>query len=137
MPDYSKSKIYKIVCNETGKTYYGSTTQSLSQRMAFHRYSIKKKKNCCSVKSIIELGNYDIILCEEFSCENKEQLHMKERQWIDGNICVNKNKPIRFEDEKLDRTDEKRKWYERNRDTILKKQKEKYYETKSNNNNIL
>ena len=36
MPDYKKGQIYRIVCNITGKIYVGSTTQSLSCRLAAH-----------------------------------------------------------------------------------------------------
>ena len=36
--DYSKGKVYKIVCNITGKIYVGSTTKEyLSQRLTLHR----------------------------------------------------------------------------------------------------
>ena len=34
MPDYSKSKIYKLVSNHTNDIYIGSTCQSLSMRKA-------------------------------------------------------------------------------------------------------
>ena len=84
MPDYSKSKIYKIVCNETGQTYYGSTTIPLSQRIGKHRLYTG-----CSSWCIIERGNYDYSLVEEFPCESKEQLHKRERWYIENNDCVN------------------------------------------------
>jgi hypothetical protein len=102
MPDYSKSKIYRIVCNETGKTYYGSTTRTLAQRRATHVSSFKTKKQECSSSVIFEKGNYDIVLCEEYPCETKEQLHMRERWYIENNECVNKVNPIRTNDEKLE-----------------------------------
>jgi hypothetical protein len=108
--DYTKSKIYKIVCNETGETYYGSTVQTLSQRLAKHRH----KTNNVSSKQIIQRGNYDIILCEECPCENKEQLHAIERKWIEGNECVNKFIPGRT----------KKQWYVDNRVEKLLKQKQ-------------
>ena len=91
--DYTKSKVYKIVCNETGETYYGSTTQTLAKRLAGHKTDAKTKT--CTSKQIIERGNYDIVLCEECPCENKEQLHAIERKWIEGNECVNKKIPCR------------------------------------------
>ena len=35
MPDYSKGKIYKIVCNVTGLVYVGSTCEpTLARRLA-------------------------------------------------------------------------------------------------------
>jgi len=123
--DYSKSKIYRIVCNETGEQYFGSTTQSLAKRMAKH------KSNCneCMSRQIIERGNYDIVLCEEFPCENKAQLNARERKWIEENQCVNKQFPGRT----------KQEWYQENRDKVIERYKlwreenyEKDFETKKN-----
>tara|TARA_B100001093_G_C26399933_1_gene830845 strand:- start:159 stop:635 length:477 start_codon:yes stop_codon:yes gene_type:complete len=102
MPDYSKAKIYKIVCDITGETYYGSTTQPLWLRMGKHR----SKENRCFSKQIIERGNYSYSLVEEYSCENKEQLCRRERFYIENNICVNKQIPNRTITE----------WYNDNRD---------------------
>jgi hypothetical protein len=93
MPNYAKSKIYKIVCNITGETYYGSTTQTLAQRITGHRYGASKNKY--TSREIIERGDYDYVLCEECPCENKEQLHAIERKYIDENECVNKKIPNR------------------------------------------
>jgi len=118
--DYTKSKVYKIVCNETGETYYGSTTQTLSRRMSSHR----AKNNKCSSKQIIERGNYDMILCEECSCENKEQLHAIERKWIDENECVNKFIPNRKYKEYI------KEYTTKNKDKMLAKKKIYYQENK-------
>ena len=40
-----KGIIYKIVCNETGDVYYGSTQTSLSQRMHLHFVDITRYEN--------------------------------------------------------------------------------------------
>lgn len=121
--DYSKSKIYKIVCNITGETYYGSTTQPLTRRLAKHVNDIKSPstKRYCSVKPIIERGNYDCILCEECPCENREQLHAKERTWIETNKCINKYIPNRKPNE---RKDTKIQYYENNKEKIMEYQKQ-------------
>jgi hypothetical protein len=70
MPDCSKSKIYKIVCNITGLIYIGSTSQTLNQRLQDHRRSynryLNKKTTFISSFKIIENNNYDIILVEDF-----------------------------------------------------------------------
>ena len=95
MPDYSKSKIYHIVCNITGDTYYGSTVQKISQRMNCHR---KKDSECCS-KQIIERGDYHYGLVEDYKCDNLEQLLMRERYYVDNNDCVNKNSPFTSKEE--------------------------------------
>ena len=42
MVNYQLSKIYKIVCNITGKIYIGSTTKKyLAERLAQHVYDHK------------------------------------------------------------------------------------------------
>ena len=43
MPDYSKGKVYKITAG--GLTYIGSTTQTLSKRLAKHRSYLKEPNN--------------------------------------------------------------------------------------------
>ena len=93
MPDYKKSKIYKIVCDTSGEVYYGSTIQSLSMRLTGHRQDAKR--HYCSSKQIIDRGNYSIVLVEEYPCENKEQLCRRERYYIENNVCVNKEIPTR------------------------------------------
>ena len=42
---YSQGKIYKICDIAYTMTYYGSTTQSLCQRMSEHRSKYKQYKN--------------------------------------------------------------------------------------------
>ena len=94
MPDYKNGKVYKIVCNITGKVYVGSTTQTLSMRLTGHRKEYKRfkegKRNNVSSFDIIQQGNYDIVLIENVSCESKEELHRQERHFIEFLECVNK-----------------------------------------------
>ncbi|MDC3409660.1 hypothetical protein OAY23_01890 [bacterium] len=132
MPDYSKAKIYKIFCNITGQTYYGSTVQPLYKRVNEHRSGFKRWKNgkYAYAKSydIIERGDYDYSLVEEFPCDRKEQLHSRERYWIENNECVNKVIPGRTQKEYREVNKERRKeYYEQNKEQIRDKQKE-YYE---------
>ena len=35
-------KIYKLICNVTGLVYYGSTTESLKQRLSEHKNKYKR-----------------------------------------------------------------------------------------------
>ena len=142
MLDYSKSKIYRIVCNITGLVYIGSTSQSLIQRLQDHKFKYKsylnKSNNYTSSFKIIENENYDIILIEDFPCERKEQLHSRERFWIENTDCVNKNIPTRtkteyqknwYENNKDKNKEYQKKWYENNKDKKKKKNKE-YYDNK-------
>ena len=84
MPDYYKGKIYKIVCNITGDTYYGSTTQLLKNRMKGHRYSHDTNST-----SILKRGDYYSEIIEYCSCESKNELDGIEYQYIDFNNCIN------------------------------------------------
>ena len=78
--------------------YYGSTTQPLCKRISEHRSRYKRYKNgkeyYKSVFIIFDefgLENCKIELVELFPCENKNQLHQKEGEYIKNNECVNKN----------------------------------------------
>ena len=98
---YANGKVYKIVCNITGDIYIGSTTQVLSKRLAQHREKYKGysngqlSKKATTSFSIIERGNYDIVLIENVACGSKEELHRAERKHIETNKCVNKQIPTR------------------------------------------
>jgi len=145
--DYSHSKIYKIVDNTNGNIYIGSTTQSLSQRLGHHTRQYKRYCNgkCGYMSSfdIIKNMSYEIILIEEVNCNNKEQLHKIEREFIEGNKCVNLNIPTRSQKEYIEYQKEykeanieaikkyqkeyKKQYYDLNQDKI-KNIKKKYYE---------
>lgn len=92
MVNYQDGKIYKVVCDETGMIYYGSTTQPLYKRAWSHR-----NNNGCMTK---DMTNPKIYLVEDYPCERKEQLLMRERYYIDNNECCNKLNPIRTIEEK-------------------------------------
>lgn len=107
MPNYQNGKIYKLV-SPSGKTYIGSTTQSLAVRKAEHKsksikYANNGKVNYCHSFKLFEEDdeNYktEIILIENFPCDSKEELHQRERHHIDINECVNKQKPMRTKEQ--------------------------------------
>jgi hypothetical protein len=101
MTNYRQGKIYRIVCNITGITYYGSTCEpTLARRLAKHVGNYKyfkegKKQSYVTSFEILEGGNYTIILVELFPCDSKMKLHQRERFYIEGNDCVNKVIPTR------------------------------------------
>ena len=113
MVNYQNSKIYKIVCNLTGETYYGSTTVRLCNRLAKHR---ENSKYSCKSKSIIDRENYSCILVEEYPCENKDQLYQRERWYIENNVCINKCIPLRTEEDRIKYSKE---YYNKNRESKL------------------
>lgn len=127
MVNYSKAKIYKIVDNTNGNIYIGSTCKTLTQRLSQHKYDYKmfdQYKKYTRAFKILENGDFDIILLEEFkTCENKEQLHARERFYIDSLVCVNKNIPSRTKKEYTDSNKDKnilraKTYYENNKEII-------------------
>ncbi len=133
MNKYNNAKIYRLVCNITGLNYYGSTVQPLHKRKMDHKYAyddyLKTGKIKYTSKKIIEGCNYDIILVEEFNCDNKNQLEARERHYIDNNECVNKVIPTRTIKEYREANKEKKKetdkqYREANKEIIFEKKKQ-------------
>ncbi len=124
---YENAKIYKITSIHSDLIYIGSTNQKrLSSRKSGHisQYNrwINNNSNYTSSFELIKLGDIDICLIEEFPCENKEQLHKRERYYIENTInCINIKKPSRPPEEY------KKEYREKNIDKIKEKQK-RYYE---------
>ena len=129
MPDYSKSKIYEIVDDSTGKRYIGATCEpSLAQRLASHVSAYKKykagKHHYVTSFKILENNSYHINLLESYPCTNKDELNAKERKWIESTECVNKHIPGRTTKEFF------KQYYVKNKDKILAQQKENYRKNK-------
>jgi hypothetical protein len=129
MPDYQNGKIYKIVNDKLGLTYYGSTTQILSQRMGGHiankkRFDTGKCNNVSSFKLLD--GNQKIYLVEKYPCNDKNELERRERYYIENNDCVNKCIPSRTNKEyRIDNKD-KIKQYQKEYDKNNKDKKKEY-----------
>lgn len=105
MKDYSKGKIYRLVCNTTDKQYIGSTVQLLSQRLGLHKSIFKrfiggKSTKALTAFDILFENNYSIVLVEDYPCNNKDELMRRERYFIDTMPCVNKNNPVQTQEEK-------------------------------------
>ena len=126
MLDYSKSKIYKLVCDDPELVYYGSTIQPLYKRLHGHKRSYESKTcGITSSETLFKIGGVKIILVEEFSCDNKEQMFKKEREYIEGNTCVNLRIPTRTTEEWHKTHPESRKktrskYYNANKEKIYK-----------------
>tara|TARA_R110002167_G_scaffold350664_1_gene562931 strand:- start:316 stop:825 length:510 start_codon:yes stop_codon:yes gene_type:complete len=90
MANYANGKIYKIV-GEDGSTYYGSTVQNLRLRKNEHRSC----KGTTAHQKIISQMDWKMILVENYPCESKKELELREAWYIRGNPCVNKYIPGR------------------------------------------
>ena len=131
MPDYQKSKIYKICCDDSDIVYYGATTEKLCTRMAKHKYNFKKGLHIKS-KLCFEKGNAYIELVENSPCNSIDELNTRERYYIKNFKCVNKMHPGRTRKEYCEENPEKvkesdKKYREENPEKI-KERKKKYYE---------
>jgi predicted GIY-YIG superfamily endonuclease len=69
---YDNGKIYKLIDNTNGNIYIGSTIQSLANRKSKHKQDTIKRINKCQSKSIINNGDYDIILIENYPVNQKK-----------------------------------------------------------------
>lgn len=88
---YGDAVIYKIVCRDLGirDCYIGSTT-CLRRRRCSHKHDCNhpeaKQYNYPLYRFIREHGGWeqwDAILVEPFPCSNGEELHARERYWIE------------------------------------------------------
>lgn len=122
--DYNNGKIYTIRSPHTDKYYIGSSTQSLSKRFSLHKNDLKY----CSSKEIITLGDSYIELLENFPCKSKDQLNAREYQLIreHKNYLVNIF-GVKTEEEKYkNEINNKKEYYEKNKDEIIKQKKDFY-----------
>lgn len=120
MVNYQLGKIYKLI-SPSGLIYVGSTCETLSKRLGGHKRDYKyyqKHKNRNKVTSFIlfdeDIDNIDIVLIENYPCNSKDELHARERYYIDSLKCVNITKPHRTHKE----------WLEDNKDNLKEKNKE-------------
>ena len=143
--DYTKSIIYKIVSKdlEVPYTYIGSTT-NLYNRRALHQsdfFNVLSPRHNLKIYQFIrdhgDWNNFIMITIEEFKATNKRHLEEREQYWKDtygDNIGCKKSF---ITPEQL--TEQKKTYYNDNRDDILlkgrtyyandKTKKQNYYQT--------
>ena len=134
MPDYQLGKIYRLT-NDDGMNYYGSSCQPLSVRKGGHLKDFKCWKNgkgpYVSSFKIIEMGNCEIVLCENFPCKDVYELKARERFYIENNECVNKVIPNRtpkehYQDNKVQLLEQMKQYWQDNKVQIAEKRREKF-----------
>jgi len=138
MPNYQNGKIYKIVSKNTDVFYIGSTCQELKARLQRHEICFRRfkkgKTNYVTSYIILENGEYEIVLIENFPCNSKKELQTQEKHHIkNSELCVNKCVPARswkeyHEDNKEKRNQDCRNWYIKNKVEKNKKNKKWYYD---------
>ena len=96
--------IYKII-NEDGRIYIGSTKKTIQQRFSNHKSAIKSNTNQCSLKDF-NMDTARVELIEEVQCNNPICVKWKERLHMELNDCVNVNRPIVTEEERIQKAKE-------------------------------
>lgn len=124
--DYSKTIIYKLVCNDLEITdiYVGQTTNFIKRRQ-YHKSKCNNKNskayNLLVYETIRNNGgfeNWSMVMVEEINCNNKLEALARERYWIETlKSNLNKQFPTRTLKE----------WNEQNKE-YLKEYKKEYYE---------
>ena len=105
MPNYQNGKVYKLITDINPElVYIGSTCQALSSRKSIHKSAHKRflagKGNYVTSFKIFEVDpNPIIVLLEACPCNSKEELHARERHWIENTMCVNRCIPGRTQQE--------------------------------------
>jgi hypothetical protein len=153
--DYSKTVIYKIVCNDLAITdlYIGSTTDFIKRKNS-HKTACTnlnaKSHNIKIYQTIRDNGNWEnwtMVQIEEHACANGNEARARERYWYEQlNATLNTQRPNRskkeygkdfYENNKdkiseynktnTDKIKERRqKWYELNKDKIAYQKREQY-----------
>ena len=132
---YERAKIYKIVCNETGNIYIGSTCESyLSKRLSKHlnnyKQYIKGKEKYRTSFKILENNNYYIELVENIPCNNINEVRKLEGEYIRKSNCVNINIAGRskkeYKQDNIDKIKEQKKIYALNNAEKIKEQQKIY-----------
>ncbi len=138
--DYSKTIIYKIVCNdlEIKETYVGHTTNMVKRRCC-HKHScnneLNKGYNMKIYQTIRANGGWDnwsmIQICE-FPCKNYEEARTEERRHYELlNASLNTYKPIISQDEIIEnRKEYGKEHYEKNREDVLQYMRDYYDENR-------
>ena len=153
--NYQNGKIYKLVNNVDDEFYVGSTCNTLRQRKDGHKRAAKRERdNKTRVYQHIILVGWDvfeIILLESYPCNNVDELHARERYWIELlkpklNMCIptrtnkewvqdnkeilTKKKKQNYQDNRAAILQQKKEYHQKNRDVILKKINNYYHNSK-------
>jgi hypothetical protein len=151
--DYSKTIIYKIVCNDTNiEDLYVGSTSDFTRRKCNHKNACINPQNASYnlkiYKIIRDNGgwiNWSMIEIEKYPCNDNNEAHARERYWFEIlKASLNSYKPIIYQDEIKEYSkqyykeyyelnkDKFKEYYENNEDKIKEYSKE-YYELNKDN----
>jgi hypothetical protein len=97
MPDFTQSKVYKLVNDTDDEIYVGSTCGTLRRRKCGHKISATKHTNRRVYTHLNAIGwdNVRIVLLQSVPCANRDELRAAEQHWIDLlRPSLNKNSAV-------------------------------------------
>jgi hypothetical protein len=135
--DYSKTIIYKIVCNDLNITdiYVGSTTDFTRRKNEHKRCCTNEKSKSYNLKvyqTIRDNGGWDnftMFEIEKYNCNNSNEAHARERHYYELlNAKLNIRYPNRSKKEYMESNKEqltvlKKQWTIANKEKVLEQQK--------------
>jgi group I intron endonuclease len=136
--NYNNAVIYKIYCkNSDIKDIYVGSTTNFKKRVAGHKRICNtenhKNYNLNLYKCIRNNGNWNnwnMSVIEEYKCNNKLELHRRERYYIETfHAKLNMSFPCQTKNEWREKNKDKikqqqKEYYQKNRDKLLQHQKE-------------
>jgi hypothetical protein len=134
--DYSKTIIYKLVCNDLNITdvYVGHTTNFLKRRTSHKNVcnDEKDKRHNLKVYRMIRQNggwvNWTMVEVEKFSCSDKNEATKKERYYYELlNSTLNSITPIQTKEEA---NQKKKIHYKNNKEAISQRRKIEYKKRK-------
>ena len=135
--DYSKTIIYKIVCNDLSikECYVGHTTD-MTKRKCSHKSSCNNEKsenhNLKIYQIIRENGGWDnwsMLLVEKFPCKDKYEACKREREvYEELEAKLNTIRPHRTQEELKEERKENEKQYYQEHEEELKEYHKQYYQ---------
>jgi hypothetical protein len=139
MVNYNNSIIYKLCCKDIDvkEVYVGSTTNFIRRRQQHKDACNNNVKYNYRVYQFIRANggfeNFDMIQIEKYSCDDKRELHARERYWIEElNATLNCLIPMRthkeYYEKKKEKNKEYNKEYRKNNIEKIKEKKKEYYE---------
>jgi len=121
---------YKIVCNNTGAVYVGSTCKTIEERLQQHISNYRKylngHYNFVNSYIVLEKKNYTVQLIDTVLCTDKKHRDTLERLHILNEECVNRNQPGRDAKQYYQDNKEKIKEYQQDNKEKIKEQKKQY-----------
>ena len=133
--DYSKTNIYKIVCNDlTVKDCYVGHTTDMIKRKCRHKLNCNNEKNKAHnfkiYKIIRENGgwdNWDMVLVEKFPCKDKFEACKRERELYEElDAKLNMVRPYRTHEEHKEYDKQYIKQYREDNKKEIKEKRKQY-----------